>query len=51
MPGACTYVGMIHGDPKEAIQRLHTAEGERLLLIESPDGAFQLVPPGAANSV
>jgi putative addiction module antidote len=30
--------------PKEAIRRLNTAEGERLLLIESPDGAYQLTP-------
>ena len=30
--------------PKEVIQRLNTAEGERLLLIESPDGAYQLAP-------
>jgi putative addiction module antidote len=30
--------------PKEAIQRLNTAEGEKLLLIESQDGAYQLVP-------
>ncbi|MEO8051384.1 MAG: AbrB/MazE/SpoVT family DNA-binding domain-containing protein [Acidobacteriota bacterium] len=28
--------------PKEVIQRLNAAEGERLLLMESPDGAFQL---------
>jgi len=31
--------------PKEIIQRLNTAEGERLLVIESPDGTFQLTPP------
>jgi putative addiction module antidote len=31
--------------PKEIIQRLNTAEGERLLVIESPDGTFQLAPP------
>ena len=30
--------------PKEAIRRLNTAEGERLLLIESPDGSYQLAP-------
>ncbi len=31
--------------PKEIIQRLNTAEGERLLAVESPDGTFQLTPP------
>lgn len=31
--------------PKEVIQNLKTAEGERLLLIESPGGAYQLAPP------
>jgi putative addiction module antidote len=31
--------------PKEVIQRLNTAEGERILLIQSPDGAYQLAPP------
>ena len=31
--------------PKEIIQRLNTAEGGRLLVIESPDGTFQLTPP------
>lgn len=30
--------------PREVIRRLQTAEGERLLLIESPDGAYQLAP-------
>jgi antitoxin component of MazEF toxin-antitoxin module len=30
--------------PTEAISRLHTAEGERLFLIEGPDGAYQLTP-------
>jgi putative addiction module antidote len=30
--------------PKEAISRLHTADGERLFLIEAPDGAYQLTP-------
>jgi putative addiction module antidote len=28
--------------PKEALQHLNATEGQRLLLIESPDGAFQL---------
>jgi len=31
--------------PKEIIQRLNTAEGERLLAVESPDGTFHLTPP------
>ena len=31
--------------PKEIIQRLNTAEGERLLVIESPDGTFHLTSP------
>ena len=31
--------------PKEILQRLNAAEGERLLLIESPDGAYQIMPP------
>lgn len=30
--------------PKEVIQRLNAAEGDRLLLIESPDGTYQLTP-------
>jgi len=30
--------------PKEVIQRLRTAEGERLFLIEGPDGAYELTP-------
>ena len=30
--------------PREVIQRLDAAEGQRILLIESPDGAFQLRP-------
>lgn len=33
--------------PKEVIQRLNTAEGERLLLIESPGGAYALAPTDA----
>ena len=28
--------------PKEILQRLNASEGQRLLLIESPEGAFQL---------
>ena len=28
--------------PKEILQRLNATEGQRLLLIESPEGAFQL---------
>jgi putative addiction module antidote len=31
--------------PKEVIQRLGTAEGEPLLLVESSDGDFRLTPP------
>jgi putative addiction module antidote len=30
--------------PKEVINRLHTAEGEALFLIEAPDGGYQLTP-------
>jgi putative addiction module antidote len=30
--------------PKEVINRLHTADGEALFLIEAPDGAYQLTP-------
>jgi putative addiction module antidote len=30
--------------PKEVINRLHTNDGERLFLIEAPDGAYQLTP-------
>ena len=33
--------------PKEVIQRLRTAEGKRILLIEAPDGAFQFAPSDA----
>jgi len=28
--------------PKEALQHLNATEGQHLLLIESPDGAFQI---------
>jgi len=28
--------------PKEILQRLNASEGQRLLLIESPEGAFQI---------
>ena len=31
--------------PKEVIQRLNASEGQRLLLIEAPDSAYQLAPP------
>jgi len=31
--------------PKEVIQRLGAAEGERVLLIETPEGTFRLTPP------
>jgi len=30
--------------PKEAINRLHTGDGERLFLIEAPDGTYRLTP-------
>ena len=30
--------------PREVIKRLHTADGERLFLIESPDGEYRLTP-------
>lgn len=30
--------------PKEVIQRLNSADGERLFLTESPDGAYRLTP-------
>jgi putative addiction module antidote len=30
--------------PKEAVSRLHAGEGDRLFLIEGPDGAYQLTP-------
>ena len=31
--------------PKEVIQRLGAAEGQRVLLIETPEGTFRLTPP------
>ena len=30
--------------PKEVLQRLNAAEGDRLLLIEMPEGTYQLTP-------
>ena len=30
--------------PKEAVTRLQADEGDRLFLIESPDGAYRLTP-------
>jgi putative addiction module antidote len=30
--------------PKEVINRLHTGDGERLFLIEAPDGDYRLTP-------
>jgi putative addiction module antidote len=30
--------------PKEAVGRLQAGEGDRLFLIEGPDGAYQLTP-------
>jgi len=30
--------------PKEAVKRLQAGEGDRLFLIEGPNGAYQLTP-------
>ncbi len=30
--------------PKEVINRLQTADGEALFLVEAPDGGYQLTP-------
>ena len=30
--------------PKEAVRRLHADEGDRLFLIEGPNGVYQLTP-------
>jgi putative addiction module antidote len=30
--------------PKEAVSHLHAGEGDRLFLIEGPEGAYQLTP-------
>ena len=30
--------------PKEAVNRLNASDGDRLFLIESPDGAYRLTP-------
>lgn len=30
--------------PKEAVARLRTAEGDRLFLVEAPDGTYRLTP-------
>jgi putative addiction module antidote len=30
--------------PKEAVSRLNADEGDRLFLVESPNGAYQLTP-------
>ena len=30
--------------PKEAVNRLHADEGDRLFLIEAPNGAYELTP-------
>ena len=30
--------------PKEAVSRLHAGEGDRLFLIEGPNGAYQVTP-------
>jgi putative addiction module antidote len=39
--------------PKEVIQRLRTSEGERLFLVESPAGTYELTPydPEFANKM
>jgi len=34
--------------PKEAVSRLRTGEGDRLFLIEGPDGDYPLTPYDAA---
>lgn len=33
--------------PKEVIQRLQTAEGEHLLLVEAPGGSYSMAPSEA----
>jgi len=33
--------------PREVIQRLGAAEGQRILLLEAPNGVFQLAPTDA----
>jgi antitoxin component of MazEF toxin-antitoxin module len=30
--------------PNEVINRLHTGDGERLFLVEAPDGEYRLTP-------
>lgn len=30
--------------PKEVVKRLNTSEGERLFLVEGPNGGYQLTP-------
>jgi putative addiction module antidote len=30
--------------PREVIHRLHTKDGERLFLLEAPDGSYRLTP-------
>ncbi len=30
--------------PKEVVSRLHAADGERLFLLEAPDGSYRLTP-------
>ena len=30
--------------PKEAVSRLHAGEGDRLFLIEGPNGVYQVTP-------
>jgi len=31
--------------PKEALKRLNASEGQRLLLVESPDGDYKITTP------
>ena len=39
--------------PKPVIERLKTSDGEKLFLIESPDGSYQLTPydPGFEEKI
>jgi putative addiction module antidote len=39
--------------PKEALQRLRAGEGERLFLVETAEGAYELTPydPGFAEKM
>ncbi len=39
--------------PKDVVNRLQAAEGDRLFLVEGPDGSYQLTPydPGFAKKM